>query len=134
MGRCGEICIAQLVAGEPIVFGEQRVDIGEMIGKDFPDLSEHRMVQWSTASFERHVLLISLTRNWAADIGKKLVVKPTCKSAHLDPQVGGTRQESTVAKITAVNLVNVLSDSRSSRSRCSFVNDQNRNSTGGIEE
>ena len=49
MSRRSEICIAQLVAGEPIVLGQQRPNIGEMIGEDRPALSEHCMVEWSAA-------------------------------------------------------------------------------------
>jgi len=123
MSRRSEICIAQLVAGEPIVLGQQRPNIGEMIGEDRPALSEHCMVEWSAAGFERHILLISLGRNWTTDISEELVVEPTCKSAHLDPQVSGVGQESTIAKITAVNLVKVFGNDRSPRSRCIFVHD-----------
>jgi len=89
MSRRSEICIAQLVAGEPIAFGEQRLNVGEIIGEDLPNLSEHCMVEWSAAGFQRHILLISLGRNWTTDISEELVVKPTCKSAHVDPQVSG---------------------------------------------
>lgn len=134
MCRSGEICIGQLVAREPFVLGEERADIGKMIGEDLAHLMKHRVVRRSAATLEWHVLPVSLLRNRSTHIGKELVVKPTGKPAHFDPPPGIVRQESTIAKITTVDLVKVFRDYRSPRGRCYSFCNQDRNGAGRVED
>ena len=103
MSRRSEICIAQLVAGKPIAFGEQRLNIGEMIGQDLPNSSERCMVEWSAAGFQRHILLISLGRNWTTDISEELVVKPPNRRTSIRRLV--------VATSSAVLAIGILNQS-----------------------
>src|SRR5215475_9627802 len=105
MRGCGEIGIAQALAGEPITRAHQPADIGEMITHVVARRTDRLGIGRSAAGARRHLALVqALHGERSADLGEELVVEPTHEPAHLYPWPGLAWQQTQVAQFVPARL------------------------------